>query len=132
VVGDASHDVSMPVSYLHDSLRDLGSAVLALHHGAMEVTVTFVDEPGEHHLFVTRDADGRASVEVRWFDDHPPRNLDRYEVVFRGHSTTRELCDEVRASMATILESDGFDGYLAKWKTAPFPSEEFAALSKVG
>lgn len=132
VVGDDSHHVEMPVSYLHDSLRDLGSAILALRNGAPEVTVTFVDEPGEHHLLITRNVDGSANVEIRWFDDHPPRNLERYDVMFRGVSSVHELGEEVLASMASIVEAEGTDGYLAKWKNAPFPSEEFAALAKVG
>jgi hypothetical protein len=131
VVGDDSHHLEMPVSYLHDSLRDLGSAMLALENGAPEVTVTFVDEPGEHHLVISRNVDGSANIEVRRFDDHPPRNLERYEVLFRAVSNVRQLREEVVASMVSILEKEGLDGYFAKWKTAPFPSEELAELAKV-
>jgi hypothetical protein len=131
VVGDDSRHIEMPVSYLHDSLRDLGSAILALGNGAPEVTVTFVDEPGEHHLVISRNVDDSADIEIRRFDDHPPRELERYEVLFRAASNVRQLREEVLESMVRILEKEGVDGYLAKWKTAPFPSEELAALAKV-
>ena len=40
--------IEMTVSYLHDSLKDMASAVLAILNGAVEVKVIFMDEPGEH------------------------------------------------------------------------------------
>jgi hypothetical protein len=132
VVGSSSGYVDIPVSYLHDSLRDLGSAVVALSQGADQVTVTFVDEPGEHHLIATQQSSGVIEVEIRHFDDHPPRSLDRFRLTFQAQSTVAELRVEVLASMRNILETDGLEGYLSKWMNHPFPLDHFEQLSKGG
>src|SRR5215471_2845322 len=67
-LGDAQ-PVAMVASYLHDSLRDLAGALIALDGGAKEVAVVLMDEPGEHHVVMRRVGENELEIEVRWFED---------------------------------------------------------------
>ena len=68
--------VELTASYLHDSLRDLASAVLALIDGAREATAIFMDESGEHHVNFRRVGDEDIDIEVLWYSDWKSWGLD--------------------------------------------------------
>ncbi len=126
--------VSMVASYLHDSLRDLASALIALDQGAKEVEVVLMDEPGEHHVVMRRASEIEIEIEVRWFEDwasckmHP---LDGYTVIARGVVRWRTFRGSVVSSMQRLLKVLGADGYRTKWVQHEFPAEELRRLEGV-
>ena len=124
----------MTASYINDPLRDLAEATLRLFAGAPEATVVFMDEPGEHHLVMSRDDGGNLTYEVRWFEDwaswgsQPP---DRYTTVLRGDATIRRLRHQVVNVLRAIDETIGPDQYRERWIRFEFPSEAYARLLAV-
>ena len=126
--------VDMIASYLNDPLRDLAEATLRLCAGVPEATVVFMDEPGEHHLVLSRSGDDRLAYEVRWFDDwaswarHPP---DRFSVVLRGEATVRRLRHQVVNVLWELDERLGPELYQERWINAAFPAEAYAQLRAV-
>ncbi|MBK1827587.1 hypothetical protein [Haloferula rosea] len=121
--GDEKFDIT--VSYLHDSLRELGEAARALRGGAESARVVFMDEPGEIQLLLTSSESG-LDYELRWFDDwnswgmHPD---DKFESVHRGTTTVPRFFGEVLKEFEALLADHGEEGYREKWHESGFPSD---------
>jgi hypothetical protein len=128
-IGDAL--IEMTASYLHDTLRELAEATLRLADGAPEATVTFMDEPGEHHLVLEQRAGGELYIAVRWFADwaswgmHPS---DRFETVLAARTTVRRLRHQVLNVLWRLLEEHGVDRYKAQWVQHDFPLDAYERL----
>lgn len=124
--------VEMPTSYLHDSLRDLLSAVNAIVAGAVEATVVFMDEPGEHHLHVTRLDVERISLEVIWFDEWQSWGIGSSEgkSVLACETTIAHLRGQVLSAAQAIIDDYGMDGYRARWEEHDFPVAQYEDLRR--
>jgi hypothetical protein len=124
--------ISMTASYLHDPLRDMASAALALCRGAGEATVVFMDEPGEHQLVLRRLEDDVVQVEVFWHDDWTSWGMKRSEpsLVVCGQTRLAQVRGSVHSVLQRIEREEGHDGYKAKWHHE-FPTEESAELGQL-
>jgi len=125
---DEAH-IELTASYLHDSLRDLASAALALVNGAREVTVIFMDEPGEHHV-VFRRADGEnVDLDILWYSDYKSWGIGSgpAETRLSCHTRLAHVRGQVFSALKEILAEDGIDGYREKWEYE-FPLKEYEAL----
>ena len=124
-IQDGEHKMEATISYLHDSLRELGEAARALRDGADFARVVFMDEPGEVQMLLTR-RDHALDYELRWFDDwnswgmHPD---DKFETIFGGTSTVARFCGEVRKEFDALLADHGEAGYKEKWCEHDFPTD---------
>jgi hypothetical protein len=123
---------TVPVSYLHDSLRDLASGVLAIVRGAAEVDVVFVDEPGEHHLLIERVSDTRVHLVLRRYEDWGPwgHGSSDFIVVLECDEAVARLRGELVAAMNAIVEKLGEDGYRRAWQKHDFPTAEYEELRR--
>ena len=122
--------VSMPVSYLHDSLRDLARAVLRLRDGEPEALVTFMDEPGEHHLTLRRVND-EVTVEVQWTDlwtNGKPIPQGEGRTLLEARVQFPEIQKAVLAVLDNAMNSLGVVGYKEKWVEHDFPTAEYEKL----
>lgn len=128
--GDAR--IEMPVSYLQDSLRDLLSAANAISSGAREITVVFMDEPGEHHLHVRRIDDERIILSAIWFSDWTSRDEggSAGTRVLSCESTVAHFRGQVLAAARAILDEHGLEGYRELWREYEFPLEQYEQLRK--
>ncbi|MBI4751153.1 MAG: hypothetical protein HY774_21965 [Acidobacteria bacterium] len=122
--------IEMTVSYLHDSLRNLASAVIALLNGATEVSVIFMDEPGEHRLVLRRKDQTTVSLEVRWYEDWYSWGIGSsdFETLLSGVTRLTHLRGQVLSAMKQILDEHGEIGYKQKWCLHEFPMEELRQL----
>ncbi len=122
--------VEMTVSYLHDSLQDLSSAVIALLNGATEVQVIFMSEPGVHCLILRRKDETTVSLEIRWYDDWQLCRIGSsdFETLLSGVTRLVHLRGQVLSAMKQILDEHGKVGYKQKWCLHEFPMEEFRQL----
>ncbi len=122
--------VEMTVSYLHDSLQDLASAVLAILNGATEANVIFMDEPGVHCLILRRKDETTLSLEVRWYDDWQRWRIGSsdFETLLSGVTRLVHLRGQVLSAMKQILDEHGETGYKQKWCLHKFPIQEFRQL----
>jgi hypothetical protein len=129
--GDES--VCMVASYVHDSLRDIASAALALCRGAREVTAIFMDEPGEHHVVLRRLDEDVVEIEVFWHDDWTSWGMSKGEPsrVLRGRTRLAHVRGQVLSALQRIREEEGPDGYKAKWGRHEFPANELDELSRL-
>jgi hypothetical protein len=128
--GDGQH-ATVTASYLHDSLKNLASAVLLLLGGEQEVDVIFMDEPGEHHLVLQRLPNGEVGYELRWYNhwfSWGYGECDDFRIVLTGRTSIRQLQDCVRHVLQEILDTLGVEGYKAKWAEHDFPISEFEKL----
>ncbi len=120
----------MPVSYLHDSLRDLARAILRLREGEREVLVTFMDEPGEHHMTLRR-LNHEVMVEVQWTDrwtDGKPIPPAEGRTLLEARVPFAELEQAVIAALDDVMNSLGVAGYKEKWIEHDFPTAEYQKL----
>jgi hypothetical protein len=109
--------VEMTVSYLHDSLKNLLTAVIALRNGAIEASVIFMDEPGEHRLTLTRIGDSDVHIAIDSFSDwkswglasHAPERLLECTTAFA------DLRDQVLSATRALLAEVGEAEYKARW-----------------
>jgi hypothetical protein len=125
-----SATVEMSASYLHDSLRDLLSGAKAIASGASDVTVVFMDEPGEHHLNVRRLAGGRVTFEVNWFDDWQNWGFggSSGKTVLSCETTIAHLHGQVLSAARAIIDGYGIEGYRQKWRAHDFPVAQYEDL----
>lgn len=124
-IQDGEHKVDATISYLHDTLRELGEAARALRDGADSARVVFMDEPGEVQMLLTRKDDA-LDYELRWFDDWNSWGMypdDRFETISRGSTTVARFCDEVRKEFEGLFAEHGEDGYIGKWVEHDFPTD---------
>ena len=124
--------VEMPVSYFHDSLRDLLSAVVAILEGARDVTVVFMDEPGEHQMQLTRIEHERVKISVAWFEDWRSWGLGSGEgrVVLSCETRIAHLRGQVLAAASQIIESAGVARYRELSRDHDFPMEQYKQLNR--
>ena len=129
--GDES--ISMTASDLHDSLRDVASAALAICRGAREVTAVFMDEPGEHHVVFRRLDEDVVELEVFWHDDWTSWGMKKGEPsrVLRGQTRLAHVRGQVLSALQRIMEEEGPAGYETKWVQHEFPRNELAELSRL-
>ena len=126
---DAGETLYIAVSYLHDSLGQLAQSALELKKLG-SAKVFFLDEPGEHHLFLDRAGES-LNYEIRWFDDwaswgiHPP---DKYEIVLAGSTSARRCQHQVVITLHRVLEQYGLEGYKEQWVQHEFPEEKYRQL----
>jgi hypothetical protein len=124
-------NVTMTVSYLHDTLADFICAVNLLLKGAPEAKVLLMDEPGEHLIYL-QSVDGvNLTIEVRWFKDWASWDLiteKEYEVVFRAEDTVLNFATQVFTSAEHLLRQYGADRYKERWMEHDFPMNEYKRL----
>jgi len=124
-IQDGEHQVDATISYLHDTLRELGEAARALRGGADFARVVFMDEPGEVQMLLKRRGE-ELDYELRWFDDwnscgmHPD---DKFETIAQGSTTVARFFGEVRKEFEALLAEHGEDGYREKWHEDGFPTD---------
>ena len=127
-VGEKS--VSMTVSYLRDSLRELANAGLRLRNGKTKAAVIFMDEPGEHHLLLKRVGDD-LNVEIIWFDDWASWKLEpdtEPKSVFTATVPLTDFLLVATNALKILLDTFGLEGYKKKWIEHEFPLEEYKKL----
>jgi hypothetical protein len=131
---NAGQSCGMTVSYLHDSLGELITSANLLIQGVQEAKVLFMDEPGEHMVFLQVDESGVLNIEIRWFDDWASWDLitsKEYKVVFNVKENIIAFCKEVFRTSQDILDKNGLRGYREKWGNHDFPSEGFERLKQL-
>ena len=123
--------VEMPVSYLHDSLRELATATFTISRGAKSSRVVFMDEPGEHHLTLTREEDAMCRYSIDWFNDHHSwglRIIPGGEHICAGNVSVRRLVQQVYSELYRLHEVFGVAGYKERWVAHEFPHTEMQRL----
>ncbi|MEM9418261.1 MAG: hypothetical protein AAGA25_04280 [Planctomycetota bacterium] len=126
VIRDGRSEFSITVSYLHDSLCNLAQSAVDLRDGEASSIVVFMDEPGEHHLVLSRSDDDALHVELQWFDDWASWDMypaDQFEVVYKGQTNVKEFVAAVSIVLNSVLAEWGIDGYKKKWIEHPFPKK---------
>jgi hypothetical protein len=120
--------VEMTVSYLHDSLGELASALAELMTGGRRAQVTFMDEPAEHDLVFERTHGDSVDVEVVW---HADRIIfpTRTQSLLRCSVHLADLRDQVVAALRQIFNRYGMEGYKARWIEHEFPIAQLEELS---
>jgi hypothetical protein len=126
--------VEMAASYLHDSLRDLALAAKSLRAGSPEVTVVFMDEPGEHELVLRRGDGDAVTVEVWWHDDWKSWKMSSSPGTRKlfGSTTVAHVRGQVLSELQRLLRENGETGYREKWGEHAFPTEELRQLEEAG
>ena len=130
----ADQHVEMAASYLHDSLRHLAAAAIALVAGAREAKVIFMDEPGEHELILSRGAGDTVEIAVWWYDDWKSWNMSAYPGVRRlhGSTTVAHVRGQVLSELTRLFRDYGEAGYREAWVEHGFPTAEMRELERAG
>jgi hypothetical protein len=113
VINSGEKLVSAPVSYEHDSFRDLLAGTLGILEGASQVGIVFIDhESGEHHLNIRRVERGQIELQVVrypggriWDGASWTRPGAKADVRFSCPSTVWELRDQVLASAEALAKA---------------------------
>ncbi len=130
-VHTAERSLRIVVSYLHDSLRELAAAALALHAGADRVTVTFMAEPGEHQMLLERSENGDLAAEIRHYRDWASwgfASSGEYETVFKASTSVASFLEQVKDALEGLHWRYGVAEYQARWIEHDFPLEELERL----
>ena len=122
----------MRTSYLHDSLRDLASAVRALLMTASEATVIFMDEPGEHQMILRNIVNQHVELEILWYDGWQSWGMPSGPGQGRlfGKTSIEQLHKQVLFELRRLLDENGQDLYFEKWGE-PFPTMEMLDLEEL-
>lgn len=115
---------TMTISYLYDSLGELAASTNLLMQGVTEAKVLFMDEPGEHMMFLQIQNGNVLDIEIRWFDDWASWDLitdKKYKIVFKSQTNLLDFANEVLRNLEKILAENGMKGYREKWGESDFP-----------
>jgi hypothetical protein len=131
-IRDGGRTVDVTVSYLCDSLKELGEAACALSAGAEQARVVFMGEPGEMQLYLRRTGSDIA-YELRWYDDWNSWGMvpdDKYELALSGTTTVSGFVGEVYAQLCRLHGQYGEKEYKRQWIEHDFPTEILAELAE--
>jgi hypothetical protein len=131
IVSSGTNKIEMTVSYLHDTLKQLGESMLSILNGEKEATTIFMDEPGEHHMILRRQSDEHVEVEVRWYEDWASWKMypsDKYQTLLKENESIQILAKEIINAMDKIYQEQGMKGYKEKWGEHDFPKKEYNEL----
>jgi len=120
----------IPVSYLRDSLQELLVTTCALMEGSNRETVHFYSEPALFLLVLEMGEDGHLSVSCKHYDNERT-TADNFQICFTGRCKPTRYVQQILASCAKILQEEGEDGYLRKWKLHHFPMKEYLRLKNL-
>jgi len=123
--------IVMPVSYLHDSLREITEAVIQLRSGAKDAKAGFFAEPGEHQLWFQRRDESTAHLEVRRYPDWASWghcSADLFELLLTADISVDRLRNQVLTLLWKLLEEHGEKGYKEKSVRHDFPKDALARL----
>lgn len=125
-------DLTMTASYLHDSLRELAIAAKTISRGSGETRVVFMDEPGEHQLFLRREpSSSDVHYSVTWFNDWDSWGMRRIKgsrQLCDGVVSVRRFVQQVHALLWSLFSRLGESEYRAQWVEHPFPTKEMEEL----
>jgi hypothetical protein len=127
--------VDMIASYLHDSLHQLCDVVASVAAGARTGLVSFMDEPGEHQMFLERIDGAKVALRIVWHDDWATWGIGRRsdgQLVLEGTTTLAHLRGQTYATARHILDSLGPEEYRRRWTAHDFPDAAFTRLKKAG
>jgi hypothetical protein len=125
---------AMTISYLHDSLEELTASTNLLMQGVTEAKVLFMDEPGEHMMFLQIQNENILDIEIRWFDDWASWDLitdKKYKVVFKTQTNFLDFANEVLRNLEKIFRENGMEGYREKWGQSDFPLKGLEKLREL-
>jgi hypothetical protein len=125
-------EVEMTTSYLHDSLKELAEVALYFVKGGNAAKVVFMDEPGEHQIWLERINDKELKYTVVWYDDWESWEMypsDKYKTLLKGICTDKRLKHQVTNILWGIYENLGEDKYLELWGEHKFPTELYQELN---
>lgn len=129
-IGNGTTHERLGVSYLHDSLKELAVSAIRIRDKT-ELSVIFMEEPGEMHLLLTRARDTKLNFELRWFKDWASWNMisqDDYEIILTGETTVTSYINQVRSVLTKIYDEIGLELYKKKWIEHEFPITEYEKL----
>lgn len=120
-----------PVSYLHDSLKNLAESLINIKNGSKSECIVFMSEPGEHQLVLSQEAEEKLNIEMRWYDDWASWNMfpnENFSVVFSAKCYIKDYQDLITHLLKTVLEKYGLKGYKDKWVEHDFPLSEYEKI----
>lgn len=129
-IGNGTTHKKFDVSYLHDSLKELGISAIKIRNNP-EQSVIFMEEPGEIKLVIKRSQEVKLNFELRWYKDWASWNIiseDDYEVIMTGETTVASYINQVRSALMKIYDEIGPEKYKEKWIEHEFPIAEYEKL----
>ncbi|PIA78901.1 hypothetical protein BFR04_05105 [Gaetbulibacter sp. 4G1] len=122
--------VTMDVSYLYDSLKELTQSAIDIKTKQMR-KVLFMEEPGEFLLLLNRSDTKIIDYELRWYEDWNEWNLideNNFKLVLKGETTIAKYINQVKNVLKGILNELTPEEYKEKWINHEFPIEEYKLL----
>ncbi len=129
-IGNGIKKTKFSISYLHDSLKELGESAIEIREKDFK-SVVFMDEPGEHVLILNKKDDIKIEYELRWYEDWWSWNLideNNFKLIFKGETTVPKYVNQVRNVLDGIMTELGPEEYRKKWVEHDFPIAEYEKL----
>jgi hypothetical protein len=89
-ISNGEKNITIRITYLRDTLKNLAQAALQLTEGAETAKVMFMDEPGEHQILFLKKENENINYRLLWFEDWESWDMspsDSYKLVLEGQST---------------------------------------------
>jgi hypothetical protein len=128
--------LSFEVSYLSDPLSDLFEALNRLTTGETNhEKVTFAEEPGEHSLLLTKQADN-LKIEIfssdEWEEIAIVQNtVTSKELVYSDTDTFENFTKTILAGTQDLLNKVSSSEYKKQWHLFEFPTDSFNKLKQL-
>ncbi len=129
-IGNGIKKTKFSISYLHDSLKELGESAIEIREKDFK-SVVFMDEPGEHVLILNKKDGIKIEYELRWYEDWWSWNLideNNFKLIFKGETTVPKYVNQVRNVLDGIMTELGPEEYRKKWVEHDFPIAEYEKL----
>ena len=122
--------IEMTASYLHDSLEELTKAAIALQKGCKQAVIVFMDEPGEHQVYIQNE-EGVLEIGVRWYSDWASWYIGttQYKVVEQFTTSVSRFRHQVLEVLNALYVSPGPEGYKEQWNRHDFPMDGYHRLA---
>ena len=130
-ISNGIQKVEVTASYLHDTLSELCEMTLDVLDSATSGKVIFMNEPGEHHLIVTKLNETELSYQLFWYDDWESWgeiSSDLYTEVISGSCSISIFKEQVVNALKEIYTTLGPEIYKKRWIEHDFPENLYKKL----
>lgn len=130
-ISDGETTIDSPVSYLHDSLRELAEMAISIKAGHKQSKVVFMDEPGELQFLVTLKGE-QANYEARWYNDWASWGMgseSEFKPMLQGSCSSSRIVHQITKVLWHIHQNVGPEKYKELWGEHEFPVKQFTVLA---
>jgi hypothetical protein len=131
-----TQNIRFEISYLSDPLSELFEGLCRLINNQSDTEkIIFAEEPGEHSLIISKQADDAIKVEIFWSNEWEElsnsKTPNKKGLIYADIDTLNNFSKVVCIGIDSLLERLTLTEYKEKWSLFEFPIKSYKSLRQL-